>query len=85
MAPAGAVVKNPIFGKKKDRIRKLEIQNHKKAGELTMDNEVHASTAVPKALTRGYSNYYLDSMAKAYVPAVDQPPLTVAELNAMDA
>lgn len=49
-----------------------------------MENEVNASTAMPRELTRGYANSYLDTLAKRYVPAVDQPPLTVAELNAMD-
>jgi hypothetical protein len=49
-----------------------------------MENEVNASTAVPRDLTRGYANSYLDTVVKRYVPAVDQPALTIADLNAMD-
>jgi hypothetical protein len=49
-----------------------------------MENQGQASTEMPRALTRGYSNSYLDTLAKRYVPAVDQPPLTVADLDAMD-
>jgi hypothetical protein len=49
-----------------------------------MENETNASTAVPRDLTRGYSNSYLDTRFKSYVPAVDQPALTIADLNAMD-
>lgn len=53
------------------------------AGEHTMHNEVNASTAMPRELTRGYANSYLDTV-KNYVPAVDQPALTTAELDALD-
>lgn len=49
-----------------------------------MDNEVLASPAVPRALTRGYANSWLDTRAKPYVPAVDQPALTMADLDALD-
>jgi hypothetical protein len=50
-----------------------------------MENQAQASTAVPRELTRGYANSYLDTMVKPYVPSVDQPALTVADLDAMDA
>jgi hypothetical protein len=49
-----------------------------------MENEVNASTKMPRDLTRGYANSYLDTIAKRYVPAVDQPALTTAQLDAMD-
>jgi hypothetical protein len=49
-----------------------------------MENELNASTDMPRELTRGYANSYLDTIAKRYVPAVDQPALTIADLNAMD-
>ena len=54
------------------------------AGEHTMHNEVNATTAMPQELTRGYANSYRDTLAKSYVPAVDQPALTTADLDAMD-
>jgi hypothetical protein len=48
-----------------------------------METETQSSE-MPRDITRGYANSYLDTLAKRYVPAVDQPPLTVADLNAMD-
>jgi hypothetical protein len=49
-----------------------------------MENKVHESTEMPRELTRGYANSYLDSLVKSYMPAVDQPALTIAALDAMD-
>ena len=49
-----------------------------------MNTETQASPAVPRALTRGYANSWLDTRAKPYVPAVDQPALTSADLDALD-
>jgi hypothetical protein len=60
------------------------INHHMFAGEHVMTTETQASPAVPRELTRGYANSWLDTRAKPYVPAVDQPALTVADLDALD-
>lgn len=62
----------------------MKVKNHMLAGEHTMENQGQASTEMPLALTRGYSNSWQDTMAKPYIPAVDQLPLTTAELDALD-
>jgi hypothetical protein len=77
-------VGNPIFGKKERELVSKKFKKSYVAGELTMENDMNISTVVPRDLTRGYSNSYLDTRFKSYVPAVDQPALTIADLNAMD-
>jgi hypothetical protein len=60
------------------------INHHMFAGEHVMNTETQATTAMPRALTRGYANSWLDTRAQPYVPAVDQPALTTADLDALD-
>jgi hypothetical protein len=49
-----------------------------------MNTETEQTPGMPRDLTRGYANSWLDTRAKPYVPAVDQPALTSADLDALD-